>query len=115
MNKEDLSGTTAPQFMIYGANGYTGALTARVAVERGLTPILAGRNAEEIERLAAELDLPYRLFDLEEPGIIDSAIGGVASDLTLRRAILAHIQAHGRCLYPQRRPLPGHHRRDRGF
>ncbi len=67
--------------MIYGANGYTGALTARMAVERGLTPILAGRNAEEVERLAAELDLPYRLFDLEEPGIIDSAVGGVAAIL----------------------------------
>jgi short subunit dehydrogenase-like uncharacterized protein len=78
---EETSATTPPQFMIYGANGYTGALTARLAVERGLKPILAGRNAEEIEQLAAELDLAYRLFDLEDPGIIDSAVGDVTAIL----------------------------------
>ena len=30
--------------LIYGANGYTGALIARLAVERGLRPVLAGRS-----------------------------------------------------------------------
>jgi len=78
---EQRSDAAPPQFMIYGANGYTGTLTARLAIERGLKPILAGRNAEEIEQLAVELDLPYRLFDLEEPGIIDSAIADVAAIL----------------------------------
>src|SRR5260370_30056942 len=32
-------------FLIYGANGYTGALIARAAVARGHRPLLAGRNA----------------------------------------------------------------------
>ncbi len=74
-------GVKPASFMIYGANGYTGTLTARLAVERGLKPILAGRNAEAIEQLADELDLPYRLFDLEEPGIIDSAVEDIVAIL----------------------------------
>eukprot|EP01031_Cornospumella_fuschlensis_P015580 gene15580-19046_t len=36
-------------WMIYGANGYTGQLVAAEAVRQGLTPILAGRNAKEVQ------------------------------------------------------------------
>lgn len=54
------------QWMIYGANGYTGGLIAREAVARGLNPILAGRNADKLAPLAAELGLAYRAFGLEE-------------------------------------------------
>ena len=42
------------QWMIYGANGYTGELIAREAVERGSEPVLAGRSAGKIEPLAAD-------------------------------------------------------------
>ena len=38
--------------MIYGGNGYTGALIAREAASRGLKPILAGRTAAKVEQLA---------------------------------------------------------------
>jgi short subunit dehydrogenase-like uncharacterized protein len=48
--------------MIYGANGYTGALIAREAARRGLEPVLAGRNADAVGRLAAELKLPHAGF-----------------------------------------------------
>ena len=34
----------ASPYLIYGATGYTGALTARLAVERGDKPVLGGRN-----------------------------------------------------------------------
>jgi short subunit dehydrogenase-like uncharacterized protein len=51
-------------WMIYGANGYTGELIAREAVARGLKPILAGRSRDKLAPLAAELDLPLRVFDL---------------------------------------------------
>ena len=44
-----------PRAMIYGANGYTGRLIARHAVERGLKPLLAGRNHEAVTALAGEL------------------------------------------------------------
>jgi short subunit dehydrogenase-like uncharacterized protein len=51
-------------WMVYGANGYTGQLVARLAVERGERPVLAGRSPK-IAALAAELGLAHRIFDLE--------------------------------------------------
>ena len=54
-----------PKWMIYGANGYTGELTAREAVRRGDKPVLAGRNREQIEALARELGCEARVFDLD--------------------------------------------------
>lgn len=53
-------------FLIYGANGYTGELVAREAAKRGLKPILAGRSQNKIEPLAKELDLTFRTFSLED-------------------------------------------------
>ena len=53
-------------WMIYGANGYTGELMAREAVRRGLKPILAGRNQESISALAADLGLDNRVFSLDD-------------------------------------------------
>jgi short subunit dehydrogenase-like uncharacterized protein len=59
------------QWMIYGANGYTGELTAREAVRRGLKPVLAGRNQHALQQLGKELDLPVRVFSLDQqPDII---------------------------------------------
>jgi short subunit dehydrogenase-like uncharacterized protein len=55
--------------MIYGANGYTGALIAREAVARGERPLLAGRNATKIEPLARELGCEWRAFDLARPDL----------------------------------------------
>ena len=53
-------------WMIYGANGYTGELIAREAARRGLKPVLAGRNKEKIESLARELGFEARHFDLDD-------------------------------------------------
>ena len=58
-------------FLIYGANGYTGELIAREAVERGLKPILAGRSQNKVEPLAKELDLTCRTFSLEDKKSLD--------------------------------------------
>jgi short subunit dehydrogenase-like uncharacterized protein len=58
-----MSGT----YLIYGANGYMGELVARAARARGHTPILAGRSAGSIRRLAGELGLPARVFALDDP------------------------------------------------
>jgi short subunit dehydrogenase-like uncharacterized protein len=52
-------------WMIYGANGYTGELIAREAARRGQHPILAGRNAERVNALARELGCEARVFDLD--------------------------------------------------
>jgi short subunit dehydrogenase-like uncharacterized protein len=62
------------RFLIYGANGYTGELITRYAVERGTKPILAGRNAIKIEELAKKDHLEYRVFSLDETSRIDVAL-----------------------------------------
>lgn len=61
-------------FLIYGANGYTGELITRMAAERGLKPILAGRNAIAVESLAKKFHLDYRVFALDETGLLDAAL-----------------------------------------
>jgi short subunit dehydrogenase-like uncharacterized protein len=53
-------------FLLYGATGYTGELTARMAVDLQMRPILAGRNREKVARLAGELGLPWRAFGLDD-------------------------------------------------
>jgi short subunit dehydrogenase-like uncharacterized protein len=68
-------------WMIYGANGYTGELAAREAVRKGLTPILAGRNAEAVGGLARELGLQSRAFSLGDPQ-------GTAAELYGVKAVL---------------------------
>ena len=47
--------TRTGKFLIYGATGYTGKLTARTAKAQGLKPILAGRSADKVKPLAEEL------------------------------------------------------------
>ncbi len=64
----------ANTFLIYGANGYTGELITRYAVERGMRPILAGRNAAAIGELAAKHGLEHRVFSLDEREKVDAAL-----------------------------------------
>lgn len=63
-------------WMIYGANGYTGELIAREAARRGLQPILAGRRREPIEALARELGLQVRIFGLDDTRQAADALQG---------------------------------------
>jgi short subunit dehydrogenase-like uncharacterized protein len=64
-------------WMIYGANGYTGGLVARLAVERGEHPILAGRRAGPLGELAEELGLEYRVVGLDDGPALRAALDGV--------------------------------------
>lgn len=52
------------RFMIYGANGYTGRLIVKEAVKRGMKPVLAGRNRDQLDAMAKEYGLTRRLFEL---------------------------------------------------
>ncbi len=61
-------------FLLYGANGFVGEVIVRLAVERGLKPILAGRNEDRVKALAAELGLPCRVFALEDSVAMDAAL-----------------------------------------
>lgn len=64
------------QWMIYGANGYTGRLIAREALQRGLSPVLAGRG-RAVAELAAELGLAHRQFDLGDPEALRGGLDGM--------------------------------------
>jgi len=66
------------KWMIYGANGYTGQLIAREARERGLKPILAGRNRKSIESIAAETGFDSMVFDLEDTPAMNKALQGIS-------------------------------------
>lgn len=61
-------------FLIYGANGYTGELITRYAVERDLKPILAGRSENKLQPLAQKHGLEYRIFTLEDTAKLDAAL-----------------------------------------
>jgi short subunit dehydrogenase-like uncharacterized protein len=60
--------------LLYGANGYTGELIAREAVRRGLRPTLGGRRADPLRALASELGLETRVFGLDDPAALRTAI-----------------------------------------
>lgn len=64
-------------WMIYGANGYTGRLMAAEAGRRGMRPVLAGRNAAQVEGLAAELGLPARVFGLDDQAALRRGLEGM--------------------------------------
>lgn len=68
-------------FLIYGANGYSGALIAREAVRRGMKPILAGRHGEKVAALAKELALEHRVFGLESSGEVETGVRGAGAVL----------------------------------
>lgn len=73
--------TVDKAWMIYGANGYTGRLIAAEAVRRGMRPVLAGRNAEQIAALAAKLACPSRVFGL-------TTVDGIVRNLHGMQAVL---------------------------
>ena len=64
------------QWMIYGANGYTGRLIAQEAKARGLAPVLAGRS-DAVAALAQELGLAHRRFDLADPDAVRAGLDGI--------------------------------------
>lgn len=68
-------------WLLYGANGYTGELAARHAAGLGLRPILAGRNPEQIGHLATELGLEARVFGLDDAASVQRQLAGVGAVL----------------------------------
>ena len=63
-------------WMIYGANGYTGELMSREAARQGLEPILAGRNEAAVTSLAVELGFESRIFSLDQEAEITRGLEG---------------------------------------
>ena len=74
------------QWMIYGANGYTGRMMVAEAVQRGLHPVLAGRNSAELNALAAQYGLPTRVFALEAGDALKAGLSGIG--------LVLHVLGH---------------------
>ncbi|MGH9116855.1 MAG: saccharopine dehydrogenase family protein [Acidimicrobiales bacterium] len=65
----------AGRIVVFGATGFTGDLTARAMVERGLRPVLAGRNRTRVEALADELGgLATAVADVARPDTVGALV-----------------------------------------
>ena len=62
---------------MYGAYGYTGELVSRAAVDRGLDPVLAGRDGDRLRELGRELRCSVREFDLSIPEVVAESVRDV--------------------------------------
>jgi len=72
------------RYLIYGVTGYTGRLTARAARDRGLKPVLAGRNPARVKAIAESYGMPHRGFELDDAAAIDRALADI--DLVVHMA-----------------------------
>ena len=62
----NLQNTLQGKLLIYGATGYTGTLIAHEAARRGLDFEIAGRSEDKLSALAAELNVPYHVFAVDD-------------------------------------------------
>ncbi|MET0593209.1 MAG: saccharopine dehydrogenase NADP-binding domain-containing protein [Polyangiaceae bacterium] len=65
------------KWLIYGANGYTGELIAREAKKRGLSPVLGGRSADKVGKLATELGFEQRVFPIDDGASMAAHLDGI--------------------------------------
>ena len=65
------------EWMIYGANGYTGRLMLAEAVRRGHHPVVGGRDPKAVAALAKEYGLAARSFCLTDAQTVSSALSGI--------------------------------------
>ncbi len=63
--------------LVYGASGYTGTLIAELAAERGVKPVLGGRNEAKVCAIAEKLEMPHRVFGLDEASAIDAGLSDI--------------------------------------
>lgn len=64
------------RIVLFGATGYTGELTAHALVRRGVTPVLAGRTRERLEKLDEELGggCEVAVADVEQPQTVRALV-----------------------------------------
>ncbi len=66
----------AGRIVLFGATGYSGRLTAKAMVARGMTPVLAARNGERVRALADELGakLETAVADVARPDTVRALV-----------------------------------------
>jgi short subunit dehydrogenase-like uncharacterized protein len=65
------------RFLLYGATGFSGTLVATLARQRGMAPIVAGRDPGRVRRLAAQLGCEHRVISLDQPEQLAAALHDV--------------------------------------
>jgi short subunit dehydrogenase-like uncharacterized protein len=70
-----------PTILIYGATGYTGKLASLRARDSQLSFEIAGRNPEQVAKLANQLDVPFRVFSLDDPVALHAGLAGMTAVL----------------------------------
>jgi short subunit dehydrogenase-like uncharacterized protein len=68
----------ACRLLVYGAAGFTGRLIVEEALAFGLRPIVAGRSAQALEKIARAAGLEYRVASMEQPARLASMLDGVS-------------------------------------
>jgi len=64
--------------LIYGGAGYSGRLIVQRAVERGLRPIVAGRDPRAIAAVAAPFGLEWRVARVDDPAALREMLKSVS-------------------------------------
>lgn len=63
------------QIVVFGATGYTGGLVVGALLRRGLRPVLAGRDADRLTRLAEQFGgLDHRVADVSDPASVRALV-----------------------------------------
>lgn len=63
---KDLKSTSKGRLLIYGATGHTGTLIVKEAARRGLNFEIAGRSEEKLAALAADVNVLYHVFPVDD-------------------------------------------------
>jgi short subunit dehydrogenase-like uncharacterized protein len=80
---------TNNRVLLYGANGYTGRLTAELAAAKRLDVILAGRNKVALTNLGERLGLPTRVVALDDCEQLSKALKDIACVLHMAGPFVA--------------------------
>jgi hypothetical protein len=74
------AGATSHHVTVFGAYGHTGRFVVAELLRRGWLPILAGRDAKQLEALgAAHPTLDCRIASIEDPASLDRALDGAVA------------------------------------
>ena len=74
---KDAAMSAVAEWLIYGAYGYSGQLIVRQAVDRGLRPVLGGRDQARLKAMAEPLGLSTRTFAVDEVGALKQGLDGI--------------------------------------
>ncbi|MFF2941712.1 saccharopine dehydrogenase family protein [Streptomyces niveus] len=71
---------SGPTVAVYGAYGHTGRFVVAELLERGFTPLLAGRDPGKLKQLAVDRPgLDVRPAPVDDPAALDRALAGAAA------------------------------------